>query len=244
MKTRKHLILFVCLGMMTSFIYGALTVKYKIFPFHQLKALKDSTNANASSKPRQPFRSYYYDKKSFFDQLPKQHYDIVFIGDSIIDGAEWQDLFPGRKIANRGINGDRTDGLLDRLDHVYATSAKRVFIMIGVNDFNHGRSSDKVYRNYRKIIRYLTKRGIKVYIQSTLLVGESRKKINNKIIALNRRLIKMARYDDSVTFIDLNKTLAPDSVLQARFTSDDLHLNGTGYVAWKDIIKPYIQKID
>lgn len=237
---KKHLVLLMCLGMTMSFMYGALTVKYKIFPFHQLKALKNSTNANASSKPLQPFYDYYYDKKSFFDQLPKQEYDIVFVGDSIIDGAEWQDLFPSRKIANRGINGDRTDGLLERLEHVYATSAPSAFIMIGVNDFTSGVSGNKVYSNYKKIIRALTSRGIKVYIQSTLLVGESRKDVNKKIISLNKRLEKLASQNDAITFIDLNKALAPDSILQARFTRDDLHLNGAGYVIWSNIIKSYI----
>jgi len=241
MRTRKHPVLVITMCMMLSFVYGALTVKYKIFPFHQLKALKDSTSANASTRSRLAYNDYYYHKKSFFDQHKGQYYDIVFIGDSITDGAEWQDMFPSRKIANRGIGGDRTDGLLNRLEHIYSTAASKAFIMIGVNDFVSGISVTGAFNNYKKIISALTARGIKVYIQSTILVGERKKRLNKKIIALNKRLQKLADQIDTVTYIDLNKGLAADSLLQAKYTRDDLHINGAGYAVWKDIIKTYVQ---
>ena len=241
MWTRKHPVLVISMCMMLSFVYGALTVKYKIFPFHQLKALKDSASANASTKSRLSYRDYYYHKKSFFDQHKGQHYDIVFVGDSITDGAEWQDMFPSWKIANRGIDGDRTDGLLRRLEHIYSTSATKAFIMIGVNDFASGISVTDAFNNYRNIVIALTARGVKVYIQSTILVGERKKRLNKKIVALNKHLQKLADQIDTVTYIDLNKGLAPDSLLQAKYTRDDLHINGAGYAVWKDIIKTYIQ---
>lgn len=45
-------------------------------------------------------------KLDYFAENHQNTYDIVFVGDSITDGAEWEDLFPNYYIANRGISGD------------------------------------------------------------------------------------------------------------------------------------------
>ena len=44
--------------------------------------------------------------------------DVVMIGDSLTDGAEWREIFPDQKIVNRGIDSDTTDGVLARLDEI------------------------------------------------------------------------------------------------------------------------------
>lgn len=38
--------------------------------------------------------------------------DVVMIGESITDGAEWREVFPNVAIVNRGINGDKCAGVL------------------------------------------------------------------------------------------------------------------------------------
>ena len=50
---------------------------------------------------------YYSDKKSFFE-VNGSKADIVMIGGSIIDRAEWNELFSNISIVNRGISGDTT----------------------------------------------------------------------------------------------------------------------------------------
>jgi len=120
------MVIAVCASML-SFTYGVVTVQYKVFPFEQIRSIKQTVSPSPS--PR--YSDYFYHKKSFFEQHGEHNYDVVFIGDSITDGAEWEDLFPSLKIANRGIGGDRTDGVLKRLDSIYSTSASRAFIMIG-----------------------------------------------------------------------------------------------------------------
>lgn len=180
-------------------------------------------------------------KKSFFEQHGEHNYDLVFIGDSITDGAEWEDLFPNLKIANRGIGGDRTDGVLKRLESIYSTSADRAFIMIGINDFNSGMSVDEVFENYKTIVSQLVEHGMKVYIQSTIFAGKRLDKLNPKIEALNERLSLFATTKESITYIDLNAGLAKNSLLNPIYSRDDVHLNGNGYAVWKSIIRPYIQ---
>ena len=169
------------------------------------------------------------------------NYDVVFIGDSITNGAEWQDLFPSLRIANRGVNGDRTDGVIKRLESIYSTSASKAFMMIGINDFDSGMSVNEVFDNYKNIVSKLVDHGMEVYIQSTILAGKRYEGMNKRIMELNERLQVLAKQTDSVTYIDLNVVLAPDSLLKTRYTWDDIHLNKDGYAMWKELIKSYLQ---
>ena len=77
-------------------------------------------------------------------------------------------------VQNRGISGDTTTGVLDRL-YTLNPNTKRVFIMIGVNDIMRGVSEDIVFENYKKILKFFQDKNIEVIIQSTLYIGESRK---------------------------------------------------------------------
>ena len=65
------------------------------------------------------FQEVWRDRRAkFAEQTAEQEHALVFFGDSITQG--WGDdfggRFPGVKVANRGISGDTTRGLLARLD--------------------------------------------------------------------------------------------------------------------------------
>ncbi|PUE64493.1 GDSL-type esterase/lipase family protein [Arcobacter caeni] len=183
---------------------------------------------------------YYKHKKSQFEMLAQNDkYKVVMLGDSITDEGEWAELLDSRLIQNRGISGDTTDGVLQRLDSINK-SVKQVFIMIGVNDIMRGKSVDEIFTNYQKIVQILKEKDIKVYIQSTLYVGEKRaENFNIKVENLNTKLKQFASHNNLI-FIDLNKILSSNKMLKHEFTSDDLHINGKAYVLWADEIKKYI----
>ena len=183
---------------------------------------------------------YYKHRKSQFEQLMNnERYETMMLGDSITDEGQWDELLDNTKVQNRGISGDTTDGVLDRLNSI-SKGIKQVFIMIGVNDIMRGKEVDEVYANYLKIIQTFKDKNIKVYIQSTLYIGESRKaNFNPKIEELDARLEKYAS-ENQITFINLNPIFAPQKVLKKEFTSDDLHLNGTAYKLWTEQIRKYL----
>ena len=182
---------------------------------------------------------YYKHKKSQFEMLSQNtKYTTVMLGDSITDEGQWDELLDNPFVQNRGISGDTTQGVLQRLDSIN-NSIKQVFIMIGVNDIMRGKEVDEVYSNYLKIIKFFQDRNIKVYIQSTLFIGEKRaENFNIKVEDLDKRLEKYAK-QNSITFINLNPIFAPNKVLKKEFTFDDLHLNGTAYKLWAQEIKKY-----
>ena len=182
---------------------------------------------------------YYKHRKSQFEMLKNSDkYETIMLGDSITDEGLWDELLENNKVQNRGISGDTTSGVLDRLDSINK-SIKQVFIMIGVNDIMRGKEVDEIYTNYLKIIKTFKDKNIKVYIQSTLFIGEKRmENFNPKVEELNKRLEKYAN-ENKITFINLNPIFAPQKVLKKEFTSDDLHLNGSAYKLWANEIKKY-----
>jgi lysophospholipase L1-like esterase len=176
--------------------------------------------------------------------LPRTKGDIIFLGNSITDGGEWNELFNDLSIKNRGISGDRTVSVLNRLDEVYSRSPAKVFLLIGINDLARNISTDSVVKNIIWIVELIKEKSpqTKLYIQSILPVNETfglfrdhtRKRA--EILQINKALFdSAARYQ--YEFIDIFSALADTTGrLNADYTNDGLHLTGTGYLKWKDAI--------
>ena len=224
--------------------YGLITVKYHIFPYHQIKYIKnfmvaDKENSFKAGK-KKTSRYYYFDKKSFFE-VNGCKADIVMIGDSITDGAEWNELFSNISIVNRGIAGDTTKGVLNRMESIYSTNAKKAFIMLGVNDLGKNISVEEILSKYEKIVFQLKQHGITPYIQSVLFLGDKHANRNKDVLKLNLKLQELSE-KENIVFIDLNKVLSKNGKLKKSYSSgDDIHLNGDGYYVWKNSIKKYMQ---
>jgi lysophospholipase L1-like esterase len=163
---------------------------------------------------------------------------IVMVGASLIENAEWSDVFPGVSIANRGISGDTAEGVLARIDQISVLQPGKVFLMIGCNDLNAGHSVDRIMLAYTEIIRRLKSRGISVFVQSTLFTGKELG-INGDVEKLNAALEQFCK-DQLCTFIDLNTVICPEGFLRESLTFDGIHLNGAGYMLWRDVIRPYL----
>jgi len=183
--------------------------------------------------------AYYYHKKSQFEMLAQNNkYKTVMLGDSITDGGLWNELLNNDLIQNRGIAGDTTDGVLERLDSIN-TNIEKVFIMIGINDIFQEKSVEYIFINYKKIIEILKTKNIKVYIQSTLYVGHNKPEIYNQKVEQLNKLLKEYCQKNNLEYVNLNEILAPNKVLKEEFSYDKLHLNGTAYSLWRDKIKDY-----
>jgi len=182
----------------------------------------------------------------------REGFDVVMIGDSITYGGNWN-LLLNKNVANLGINGDSTDGVLNRLDDVYLLKPTVCFIMIGINDFQGNRSVETVLANYRKIVTEMKNQNIRIIIQSVLHLGEKYyinhiggknkndwRKINEKVKRLNEELETMAIELD-VEFADINKGLSSNNILEEKYGDESgLHLSIDGYKKWAEIIKPII----
>jgi len=207
------------------------------------------SSSYAQTKEQKPdFGAYYYHKVTLFEELPNAEGEIIFLGDSITDGNEWAELFGNKRIKNRGISGDITDGVLYRLEEVTESKPEKIFIMIGVNDLARDRSVDYVVANYAKIVDRIKQASphTQVYIQSILPVNDNFPQFSSHtdesadIKKVNKRLARLADKKDAryINLFDVMST--KDDKLNPDYTEDGLHLNGPGYLAWKAEVEKYI----
>ncbi len=61
---------------------------------------------------------YYARRATLFEHLPIYSSDIVMLGNSLTDGAEWNELFDNCHVKNRGIVGDIIPGFYERLQPI------------------------------------------------------------------------------------------------------------------------------
>ena len=167
--------------------------------------------------------------------------DILMIGDSITQGAEWKEIFPASSIANRGIAGDRSDDILRRIPTALKVTPKKAFLMFGINDLANFQTVDAVFANYQRVIEHLEAAHVQVYIQSTLECSRATcGQMLDNIRMLNAKLQSYSN-DKAIPFIDINRgmTSVEDGLLK-QYTFDGRHLSGSGYVEWRKAIQPYI----
>jgi len=186
----------------------------------------------------------YMHRKNIFENFPKAPTDVVFLGDSLIEQCPWDELFPDVDSKNRGIAGDMTDGLLERLEVITALSPKKLFLYIGVNDLLF-HSSDYIVENYEKILSNISQQSpsTKIFVQSLLPVNNDMRKtgVTNKDISEINRQLKTLSRDKKLSFIDLHsKFVNKEGLLPERFTHDGIHLNGEAYLLWREEIKGFV----
>ncbi|MFC3196103.1 GDSL-type esterase/lipase family protein [Parapedobacter deserti] len=192
------------------------------------------------------YRNWYYDsREKLYQQLEGTRYDVVFLGNSITERGDWQELIGTRyAVANRGIGGDNTFGVLARLDGVIRIQPKKLFLMIGINDIGRGLPVDVILQNYRQIVSRIQSESpnTTLYLQAVLPLNESvlpydyLKNKSEQIKALNSGIRGIA-HEQGLTFVDLRGVLADEEVLKADFTSDGIHLKPQAYQHWVAYLK-------
>ncbi|MCM4155703.1 GDSL-type esterase/lipase family protein [Gramella sp. AN32] len=184
-----------------------------------------------------------------FRTYPDSKNDIIFLGNSITARAQWNELLQLPMARNRGISGDTTFGILERLDEVTEGQPSKIFLLIGINDISRGFPDDLILKNFKEIISRIQKESpeTKIYIETILPVNKSfnvYKRHYDKdghILYINDQLRKIAP-KMGITLIDIYPEFLDDqNRLNAEFTDEGLHLNEKGYLKWAKILKPYLE---
>lgn len=190
----------------------------------------------------------YAQRVANFRSYPNSPTDIVFLGNSITDFTDWNELLQLPEARNRGISGDITFGVLERLDEVTEGRPAKVFVLIGINDISRNIPDSVIIDNYKKIIQRIKNASPKtrIYFNTLLPVNNSfgdRAHFNKDehILFVNEELKKLGQ-TENITIIDIHPLfLDANRKLEKQYTYDGLHLNAAGYQRWAGILKPYLK---
>lgn len=169
-----------------------------------------------------------------------QKYRVLYLGNSIterFDPLVWRaDMVP-RGVLNSGVNGDRTENLLWRLQHgnLAGPMPAAVVVLIGTNDLTnggHGRSPELAAEGIRANLLYLRQQLPNTRI---LLLGlwprsaSPDAKLRRGVVAINK-LIETCGDGRMVVYADLGgMLLEPDGHLSLTIAPDLLHFSHEGY---------------
>lgn len=179
-------------------------------------------------------RPLYQNRLELFEALPDGP-EVVMLGDSLTQWGEWSELL-GRPVANRGIGGDTSTGLLARLDTTVPKTANTVVVMIGTNDLRaEAWSAEVTAANVRQILEKL--KGRRVILQSVLYGADD--DTNRRIDGLNAALKAECR-PPGCTWLDLNPAVFPTGRMLPEEGHDGRHLSGIAYLRWAAALKPLL----
>jgi len=217
----------------------------KTFAVILLASLLWFSKADAQTKPYdstyRPAKYKELVQKFIAEPIRKKEY--IFLGNSITAGTDWSKLLNLPQAKNRGISGDITFGVLERLQEVIDRKPAKVFVLIGINDISRNIPDSLILRNYKTMIERIRKGSKKtqLYFYTMLPVNASFEKFKNHygkdehILYLNDEIRKLNA--KNVTVIDLYPYfLDGDKKLRAELTKDGLHLIPAGYEVWAKVL--------
>lgn len=197
---------------------------------------------------------YWYQRVSLFAKLPVTADDIVFLGNSITDGGEFQELFGMENVLNRGIRSDRISGVMKRIDQITEGHPKKIFLLIGINDVADSRNTAvSIADQYEMLIKAIRQKSpeTQLYVQSIMPINNDFKRYKSlygreTLLPELNILLRDLAVSNGAVFVDLWPVLAdPDTgKMRKEFTSDGLHLSGAGYKAWTDAVRPFVEGLE
>ena len=168
--------------------------------------------------------------------------DVAFIGDSLTDGYDLSKYYPQYITANRGIGGDTTFGLEERLQvSLFDLKPKVVVMLIGANNM------DSMFQNYESILQSLKQNlpESKIVLLSLTAMGGEHWGRKNQLAAYNNVTVKLLAERYGYEFVDLYTPLYDVSIREVHegYTVDGGHFTHEGYTVVTAQITPVLKKI-
>ncbi len=197
------------------------------------------------------FQKVWTERRSVWAQhVQKDQRAVVFLGDSITQGwgDDLRNSFPGMKVANRGISGDTTRGVLIRLEEdVLALHPSGVVLLIGTNDLEENADPEIIAANLKLILGALKNYDAKmpVILCQVFPSSDTKKRPADKIKKLNQLYAAAVKGDAQVTLIETWPLFA-DAQGDAKVAEfpDLLHPNQAGYAKWAAALHPIFATLD
>ncbi len=185
-------------------------------------------------------------RSTWAKEVEKDQGSLVFLGDSITQGwgADMGKSFDGVKVANRGISGDTTRGVLIRLEQdVLSLKPSGIVILIGTNDLEEKAEPAVIASNVKLIINALEKHNSRmpIILCEIMPSSDSKRRPAEKIRQINKLVFAQVKGDPQVTVLDTWTLFANEQGDAKKEEFPDLlHPNKDGYAKWAAALKPLL----
>lgn len=210
--------------------------------FGQLELIAQKRNYD--TLPNLP--EHYTKRLADFKKQPIVKGKVIMLGNSITEGGNWKKLLKDSTVINRGISGDVTFGVINRLDEIVKRQPSKVFLLIGINDLSRKTPDEVILENLFSIVSKIRSGSpsTEVFVQSILPTNETFKNFipnfkgkASSILTINTQLQRYAN-KMKFTYVDLySKFLDANGLMDAKYATDGLHLNELGYQHWVSILR-------
>jgi len=216
--------------------------------------------ANSAIEPAARDEKWLRRHEAFLREARRGGVQVLFLGDSITDAWRtdgrvlWEEHFAPLSAANFGIDGDRTQNVLWRIQHgtLEGLAPKAIVLLIGTNNtgMENGRpiprnTTAEAIAGVEAVVRALRERlpGARILLLGILPRGEKDDPHRAQIREINGAL---AEFSDGVEvrFLDIGAAfLSPDGSLSRQLMPDLVHPNEAGYAVWAAAIKTPLQQM-
>ncbi|HLQ21367.1 MAG TPA: GDSL-type esterase/lipase family protein [Nitrososphaerales archaeon] len=152
-------------------------------------------------------------------------------GDVESQYAYWMmKLHPEWLVLNRGINGQRSDEILERLERdVLREGCDYAIILAGVNDLYQGRTLDSIEENLVAMHKRSIRAGIRT-VAATVLPYNTMSQADYKSLAALNDWIRRVSHIMGTLFCDTSAAVSdPDDPTKLASSPDGLHPDPSGY---------------
>ena len=248
MLSRTCLVWCVCLPVLASLLPESTASGQDTVIAEKLLVLPETNEGLAGDGPIRRadwFKSVWRNRRSTFAKNAAQKQGaVVFLGDSITQGwkEDFRGAFSDMKVANRGISGDTTRGMLLRLkEDVLDLKPAAVVMLMGTNDLEENATPKVIAGNVKLIIQALKAHNAQMPIVwcNVFPSSASKKRPADKIKEVNRLVAADVKGDRQITVLD-TWTLFADAKGDAKKEEfpDLLHPNAAGYAKWQAALHP------
>lgn len=172
---------------------------------------------------------------------------VLFIGSSSIRMWLTHLAFPELPIVNRGFGGAEISDLIYYYNTVVKPYTPDVIVFYcGDNDIADHKDALQTFGDFKKFRNKILEdfpNAVMIYLPAK--PSSSRWQLYHEMQKLNKMVQDLPQKDDHLIFIDTATPLLgndgkPDDRL---FRDDRLHLNGTGYAIWNNLLEPVLKNV-
>lgn len=171
-------------------------------------------------------------------------YDTAFVGDSLTNMGDFENVFADKNCINLGIAGDTIRDCRSRIHLLQQSGAKKVFLLIGINSFIVDHDNFNIVLNsYEELIKEIQEAcpDIEIHLESLLPVSVWHDSyINPAEMAVFNANMKQIAEKYGAEYIDIHTFYDVDGYMDRSLTTDGVHLTAAGYQDWYDTVAEYL----